>query len=204
MINKTISQIATVPPTKKAITEYVKNKNIPTTNTIPIKADIYTLLIIKRTSLSPTKGQRVSLVWHHATLIEHACSSVVWNIVRMLASNPTRGQWTRSIYNTAATIYDGRNITRYNAGMSRSNEGSQHEQGHYYKLFHFALSINSLIKALSEPFLRLANFLTLAFWALLTQETMRINFSAIWFSITNNLSLMYTGTCTVSRTYTHT
>lgn len=53
MINKTISQIATVPPTKKAITEYVKNKNIPTTNTIPIKADIYTLLTYNRLNIHP-------------------------------------------------------------------------------------------------------------------------------------------------------
>lgn len=207
MINKIISQIATVPPTKKAITEYVKNKNIPTTNTIPIKADIYTLLTIKRTSLSPTKGQRVSLLGYHAALVEDAGRSVVRNeLCTPLAAIgkvyvPTRSFGTGTVYQTAATGYR-RNITRYWMRMRRSDKRSQHEQGNYYKLFHFALSINSLIKALSEPFLRLANFLTLAFWALLTQETMRTNFSAIRFSITNNLSLMYTGTCTVSRTYT--
>lgn len=181
-MNKIISQTAAVAPIKNANSANIMYTNTIAKSKIPIKPIIYNLLTIKRPSL-PTRiiGQSRSLLLYHATLIERARSTIeryIYLRATLAAIRqtyiPTRSQGTRAVYQTTTA----------------SNTATKNKQT-YNKLFHFALSINPLIKALSEPFLRLANFLTLAFWALLTQETMRTNFSAIWFSITNNLLRVY-------------
>lgn len=164
---------------------------------------IYNLLIYKCLSQPSEKGLGRFLFRQHAALTKRACSAVIRHIIWMLRSLPTICHGTRTSKQTTSGLND-RNITGYNTSMSRSYKGNQCEHCYDNKLFHFALSINFLIRALLESsFSFLARRSALAFWEGFTQDSIRTNFSAMYFLIINNLFQLYTPTPTPSSTYQH-
>lgn len=147
-----------------------------------IKFNIRNLLIDKRTSLRANDAQSVVLVDPRTV-----CSEVRTYCVERPATIGILNRNTGLCSNTL----NGYTII----STSESENGSKHNTCDYkrtYKLFHLSLFIKPLIIELSEALgsaLRaaLAFARTFAFWALVTQDTMRTTCS-IWFSIINNLS----------------
>lgn len=168
-----------------------------------IKFNIRNLLTYKRTSLPSTKGQSLSLLGKHATLIERACSAIVGYVVWMLGSLPTichrTGTGKQSA--TARGCYNYRNDARNwsTPCVGRSYQRGESEQRNHYKLFHFVLLIKPLINALADGFF----LATLAFWALVSHTVMRMYFS-IGTLLTDNLSSLYTTLALASIGYQHT
>lgn len=147
-----------------------------------ISNSIDNLLTIKRTSLRANDAQNVVLVDPRTVSSEVRTYSV---------ERPT----AIGILNRNARLRSNTLVSYTKISACESENGSKHNTCDYkrtYKLFHLSLFIKPLIIELSEALesaLRaaLAFARTFAFWALVTQDTMRTTCS-IWFSIINNLS----------------
>lgn len=173
---------AIVLPIMNAMTKYAAYMNVPAINAIPKrinKDDIYNYLINKRTSQPTINGLRVSLVYPVS----------YWRKER---TNCVKSPTTIGILyrNTWLWSYGWNNYTKVSTCRSKHrNQESTCNYDRTYNLFHFAFSIKLLINALrvsNLPFL--AKRSALAFWEVVTHDSILTNFSIrTW--LTNNPTL---------------